>query len=211
MARNGSSARKTGSSRLMRCLHARLFLVAVVSLVLVACGDSAVATNSAGNQPLRISITRAKDYHSIHSLALDADLVVRVLATSTQSVELVGPRITTDPKAPFGGQTPYTITTVKTRVALKGAVAPGALLKVRQLGAANVVVEDGMPLLQPTLPYVLFLTQFTYGPGLATDQYVLVGAGAGLFADLGNTASCLDAGSPDLPSRVLMPDLIAAL
>jgi hypothetical protein len=180
---------------------------------LVACsqaptGSQAVAPGSqAAGGVTHIDVSRAKAYHSMRELAADAELVVRVVATSKHSVELVQGY----PQDPL--PTPYTITTVAPREVLKGTLGNLQVLKIRQIGSSDgtTVVEHAPAILQPGHPYLLFLDVFTYGPGQQTDEYVLVGGGAGLFADNGATVSSLDADSPDLPQNASLGDVKAVL
>lgn len=54
-------------------------------------------------------------------------------------------------------------------------------------------------------------TVFTFGPGQETDQFVVVGVGAGLYQLAGTEAHLLDKESPELPSRIAATDLEATV
>jgi hypothetical protein len=156
---------------------------------------------------MHVDVSRATAYHSLRELAADADLVVRVVATTQHSVELVEGY----PQDPL--PIPYTVTSVTVREGLKGRISGPPSLKIRQIGSSDgsVQVDHAPAILQPGRPYLLFLDVFTYGPGRATDEYVLVGGGAGLFSDDGSSVGSLDTDSPDLPRHALLGDVKAVL
>lgn len=168
------------------------FLTALASVtLLLGCAQGMAG----GGSPIHVDAVRAKSYHSIQDLNADSIAVVRITATNTRSVEQIV-------------AVPYTVTVVKVDQALRGAVG-GPTIKLRQMGSPSsaVVIEDGVPLVQPGQSYVAFLLRFTYGPGRATDQYTPVGAGAGLFLDQAGMLQRLDPASPDLPATLPLADL----
>jgi hypothetical protein len=182
-------------------------MIALSVSAIVSCGGSGTSSRTTAGAVMHIDASRAKIYHSLREVAADAELVIRVTATTQHSVDLVQGY----PGDPI--PTPFTVTTVALRDVLKGpANTPNALM-IRQIGASNgtTVVDGAPPILQSGRQYLLFLDQFTYGPGRATDQYVLVGGGAGLFADNGATVSSLDPESPDLPRNATVADVTAVL
>lgn len=174
----------------------------MMAFALGACSQAPAASSTVG--PVVIHASRVKAYHQIRELAADAELIVRARA-KTHSLEQVRSRPNLPP-------TPFTISIVQVTEVLQGSLSGQSELKIRQLGGVTesgvkVVLADQPPLLQDGADYVLFLTRFTYGPGRDTDQFVIVGAGAGEFGDRSGTVTRLDAHSPDLPRRLAMSEL----
>lgn len=177
----------------------RYFLIVLAWVITIAPAIAlgGCAQGSGPNRPQAyVESSRAKSYHSIHDLSADAQVIARVTATANHSV------------AHFGrGHVPYTTTTVRVNKILRGS-ASGSAIKIRQLGrVGGPIIGDDVPLLVAGNSYVVFLQRFAFGPGRDTDQYVIVGGGAGLFADHNGALKRLDPESPDLPSSIAFADL----
>jgi hypothetical protein len=135
---------------------------------------------------------RARGFHSIRELTVGAEIVVLARATPTRVVE----RIQT---------VPFSVTTMQAVQVWKGALPVGSSFKLRQLG--DSLDQGEVSLVSADQTYVLFIDRFTFGPGRETDQFVVVGGGAGSYLVAGSQARRVDPDSPDLPARVELGDL----
>jgi hypothetical protein len=136
-------------------------------------------------------------YHSIGQLAADSRAVIVLTATATASGESVQ-------------GIPYTVTQARVERVIRGELQ-GSTVRIRQLGGTGVTVEGGSPILKSGRTYLAFIEPFTFGPGAETDQWVIVGAGAGLFLVQGTTLTRLDPESVDLPVATSFDSLQASL
>jgi hypothetical protein len=149
---------------------------------------------TANSSQVHIEAARVKEYRSIQDLNNDAIAVVRVTATSTQSLDPIV-------------KTPFTVTVMQVDQVLRGSVS-GTKIKLRQLGSpTGVILTDEAPVVRPGNSYVIFLSNFTYGPGRGTDQYIPVGGSAGIFFDQNGTLKRLDPQSPNIPAMLALSDL----
>jgi len=139
-----------------------------------------------------VSASRIKDYSSIQQLRDESLAVTHITATDKQTVEYVD-------------NIPFTVTVATVDRVLRGALVEKRI-KIRQLGDGKTTVEDAVPLLQPGKAYVVFLQQFTYGPGKETDQYVPVG-GVGLYLDQAGVLQRVDPHSSRLPATLSPQEL----
>ena len=182
-------------SRIKPAIAGAVF-VALTVMLLAACGEQ---NASATRSQRTIEVSRVKAYHSIAELSKDADLVVQVTPTGSRTVEV----------SPSGLPSTIAIVTV-TRV-LKGSLNGATTIKIRQIGDGVTAVSDGAPLMKDAASYLVFAQQFTYGPDQATDQFVVVGVGAGLFAVDHGILVSMDPLSPDLPKGLTIAQMEAAL
>jgi hypothetical protein len=163
-----------------------------------SCGNSNPASSTTAGSTF-IEASRAKEYHTIAALNADADAVVQISSTSSKTVETTANGV------------PWTITVATVTRLLRGSISAPSI-KIRQLGAVGgPTIVDGVPLLSTGTAYLAFVQHFTYGPGQATDQYVVVGGGAGLFLEDRGVLTPLDPDSPDLPKGWTLAQFSAAV
>lgn len=135
---------------------------------------------------------RVKTYGSIQQLTADAEIILVARATTVRSIE----RIQT---------IPFSVTEMEAVAVWKGTLTASTRFKLRQDGDGATASE--VPVVTAGRTYLVFIKRFTFGPGRETDQFVVVGAGAGLYAIEGPLATRLDPLSRDLPDRVLVTKL----
>jgi len=134
-----------------------------------------------------------RSYVSFNELAHDASAVARLNFTGQISVEHIGP-------------TPFSVSVMHVDRVLKGTL-PSSTIKLRTLGAppgSNEAVSDVDFSLSRGISYIAFLTQFTYGPGRETDQFVLVGGG--LFREEEGFVIRLNPDQSRIPARLSLSD-----
>lgn len=166
-------------------------LIAVTVALPAGCGSDS-GTTATPAAVSHISGSRAERYTTLGQLESASDAVARVTAGSAVSSQVIA-------------GLPTTIIEVKVPEELKGSL-PETIL-VRQVGASDVVVEGfgdrpGSSLLTSGATYVLFLEGFTRQGEDTANQYVVVGAGAGMFLQDGEQLRRQDELSPELPEAI---------
>ena len=162
-----------------------------LALMLAGCGSQPAATAH-----VVIDGNLAKSYSSVAALLADSSAVVEVTTTDHRSVSYVG-------------RIPYTVTTATVRRVLRGILTASSI-QVRQLGmpsTTSLQVDNPQPLLSSGSTYVAFVTPFTFGDGRPTGQYVVVGAGQGLYSVHSGEVTQLDSESPGLGGPLSVDEL----
>jgi hypothetical protein len=106
------------------------------------------------------------------------------------------------------GTIPFTITVANVVDRIAGQPANSAI-RIRQFGDPNrpALTRNEPPLLAAGSTYVVFVQPFTYGPGSVTNQFVIVGGGAGLYLEQAGVLHRLDPYSRQLPETLTLQDL----
>jgi hypothetical protein len=145
------------------------FALCVVALS-ISLGTTACAGTSGG------SGSRAVLYDSLESLQKDSEAAVLVTVTGQKefaktdsaSAYVASTATVEDPFSPASlGEKQGTT-----------ALAAGATIRIRQLGALND--SEGAPMLQPGGQYVLFIVP-TEAPGAMSDEFYITGGTAGMY------------------------------
>lgn len=169
-----------------------------MSIATCACGASAHHSHSsAPKQRQVIAANRAHVYRSVNELAHDSTLVAEVSPTGQTVVQSIG-------------GIPFTVATVTVKKVMKGSYAAGKTLRLRELGDEQTSGE-GDPHLSKAQTYIAFMQPFVLHRGESTGQWVLTGAGAGVFSLSGQTVTRLDHDSTAIAPKIQVADLIKAI
>ena len=166
--------------------------IAVGGLLVALAGCGSHTAHATATEVIEAS--RAHYYSSVTELGRDSTLVAMIRPTGQTTVEQIG-------------GIPFTISTVAVQRTIKGR-SSSTTLRLRETGS-NTTVGDVDPLVSKGRTYVAFMQPFELTPGKATGQWVLTGAGAGLFSLTGSTMTKLDPESPQIPST-LSADMVAS-